>query len=57
MSAIQLLEQLGTSAELNRGESLELKNVRAQAINAVEEFDKPLQQWCVIFVEDEQKLH
>ncbi len=54
MSAVELLAQLGASAELQREDSEKGKEVRKLARAAVEEIESSIDQWCgVVPAEDE----
>ena len=48
MSAIQLLEKLGASAEHHRGSCYQTDLVRELAIQAMENTELPEKQWCMI---------
>ena len=55
MSAIELLEQLGASATLNRNPSEYANQIRQQAIDALNELDMPRdKQWCVLVPAEEE---
>jgi hypothetical protein len=54
MSATQLLEKLGSSALLQRGASAEAAAIREQALQHIENIEKPIPQWCIVVpAEDE----
>ena len=52
MSAIELLEKLGASAELQRVDSEQGQQVKELAIAAIEEIDSAVDQWCGVVVPD-----
>lgn len=55
MTAIQLLEQLGSSAALQRQGCAHADAIRAQAMQYIDTIDTPIKQWCILFpAEDEQ---
>ena len=55
MSAIELLEQLGASASLNRNASEHANQIRQQAIDALNELELPRdKQWCVLVPAEEE---
>lgn len=54
MSAIQLLEQLGASAPLQRNQSAEAAAIRQQAMDAMENMESPIHQWCLIVPAEEE---
>jgi hypothetical protein len=54
MSAVELLEKLGTSAELQREDSEQGQRLRQLAEAAVEQIQTPIDQWCgIVPAEDE----
>ena len=54
MSAIQLLEQLGASATLQRQDTAEAQSVKQAALDALDTYEKPVKQWCILFPADDE---
>lgn len=55
MTAIQLLEQLGSSAALQRQGCAHADAIRAQAMQYIDTIDTPIKQWCILFPAEDEK--